>query len=119
MPRDNGRDGAALSGYLFIGPFLGFEFGDAPSDGRVPLLRVKVEGRRPDGEPYWFRGWAQPALLEQLRSLEVGEVVVAGFSPNAKSNARGAYMSSRVDSVTPFTDVLSAMGYRLGSELAV
>lgn len=86
MARSDGA-GSAVAGLLFRGPFLGWEFGQpSAGDSRPPLGTLRLEARRFDGEPYWFKAWFKPEFAQQLSGLVVGEWVEVVVSPSVKGN---------------------------------
>lgn len=101
MKERNSGD-AAVRGLVFIGPFLGWEFGEQRGE-QPPLGSIKIEGARYDGEPFWFKAWFKPAFAQQLQGLTVGEVVCVGVVARAKANRGGPYISYEVVSMESFS----------------
>jgi hypothetical protein len=66
------------------------------------LGELKLEGRRFDGEPFWFRGWFPSdarGMVDTLQRLSVGEDVVVWVAPTAR-NGRVNYRVERIAAVS-------------------
>jgi hypothetical protein len=102
MGRENGV-APVVTGLVFRGPLLGWEFSESKDD-RPPLGNLKLEGRRHDGEPYWFKCWFRPKLSEQLAGLVVGTWLEVTVSAVAKVGRGGPYISYQADGITVLHD---------------